>query len=396
MEKQPLHILFLPRWYPNRYDPMPGLFIQRQAEALAVRHEVLVLYLHPDPDAPNRFEIDYAEENRVHVIRVYYRVSGSSSPLTSLAKATAFWMAFRRGWEMTGGFQPDIVHSHILTRTALSGWRLARKFGVPHILSEHWSRYFPENGTYRGVFRKWITRLVVSRSDALIAVSEKLRGALENQGLHGPGLKPGAMEIIPNIIPSGWSPLSFPLKPHEGKRILHVSCFEDKSKNISGFLEALALLYTYRQDFTCTLIGEGPDLEQMKQRASALGLTEPVLRFAGLIEGEALADQYRESDVTVVTSRYETFGTVIIESLACGTPVLSTDVGVAGEVIKEGNGALITQTDPTGIAMAIHEFLNRIPVSTPEEISKGIAERYAPETVAALLEEIYRKRIAHD
>ncbi|MBL6950838.1 MAG: hypothetical protein ISR57_09370, partial [Bacteroidales bacterium] len=74
-----LNILFLPRWYPNRHDPMPGLFIQRQAESLAKSNQVVVLYVHPDSECPCEFEIDYAEEQGVNVIRVYYQVPAPSA-----------------------------------------------------------------------------------------------------------------------------------------------------------------------------------------------------------------------------------------------------------------------------------------------------------------------------
>jgi len=65
-----LKILFLPRWYPHRYDTMTGLFIQRQAEAVSIYCYVAVLYVHADEQAANRYEIDFADENGIRVVRV--------------------------------------------------------------------------------------------------------------------------------------------------------------------------------------------------------------------------------------------------------------------------------------------------------------------------------------
>ena len=126
---QSLNILFLPRWYPNRHDPMPGLFIQKQAEVLAKSNQVAVLYVHPDPECPNEFEIDYAEEAGVNVIRVYYRVPApSTSFFTPFVHITRFIRAHLRGLDMVSDFSPDIVHSHILTRTGAVGYWLARRW----------------------------------------------------------------------------------------------------------------------------------------------------------------------------------------------------------------------------------------------------------------------------
>ena len=60
-----IKVLFLPRWYPHKHDPMPGLFIQRQAEALTSDCDVAVIYVHPDPNCPNKIEVDFCEEKSV-------------------------------------------------------------------------------------------------------------------------------------------------------------------------------------------------------------------------------------------------------------------------------------------------------------------------------------------
>jgi hypothetical protein len=96
------HILLLPRWYPHRYDPMPGLFVRYQAEALTAHCEVSVLYVHPDPHCPNAVETDFAVENGVHVIRVYYRPSSSG-----IGRWRRFYNAHLTGLAFLGSPGPD-------------------------------------------------------------------------------------------------------------------------------------------------------------------------------------------------------------------------------------------------------------------------------------------------
>jgi len=386
-----LNILFLPRWYPNRHDPMPGLFIQRQAEALAKSNRVVVLYVHPDPDCPNEFEIDYAEEEGVNVIRVYYRVpAASTSFFAPFVHMFRFVRAHLRGLDMVGDFSPDLVHSHILTRTGVMGYWISRRLKVPHVISEHWSRYFPENNTYSGGLRKFLTRYVVRRAAGVIAVSGKLKHAMEacrlrNRNYH----------IVPNVIDTGLFTFSPVAERGSMKQFIHVSCFEDRSKNISGFLAAVKQLRKERSDFRCIMVGEGPDLENMQHQAMELGLMGDCVFFTGLKEGDELAALYQQSGFSVLSSRYETFGTVVIESLVCGTPVVATNVGIVPEVITSGNGIIVPTEDEDALRDALSEMLDRCDSFDREAIREGMINKYSPEAVENQLTEIYRNIPGH-
>ncbi|MCX6283164.1 MAG: glycosyltransferase family 4 protein, partial [Bacteroidetes bacterium] len=173
-----LKILFVPRWYPGRLDPMPGLFIRRQAEALAKQHTVLVISVCPDPACSKKFEVVHANENSVRVCRVYYKTSRGMPIVSKLINIFRYVRAHHWGYMSFMPFEVDIVHGHILTREIFFSWYMARKQRKPYVISEHWSRYFPENGTYKGLFRKWMTRLLLKKSAGLIAVSESLAEAM--------------------------------------------------------------------------------------------------------------------------------------------------------------------------------------------------------------------------
>ncbi|MGE5424945.1 MAG: hypothetical protein ACM3N9_06255, partial [Syntrophothermus sp.] len=86
MDKK-LRILFLPKWYPNRFDPMPGLFIQRQAESISENCDVAVLSVHPVLHAPNKYEIDVAWETGVFTVRVYYNAGNGRSFFSRMTSA---------------------------------------------------------------------------------------------------------------------------------------------------------------------------------------------------------------------------------------------------------------------------------------------------------------------
>ncbi|TSA25372.1 MAG: glycosyltransferase family 4 protein [Bacteroidetes bacterium] len=391
MPIHPLNILFLPRWYPHRYDPMPGLFIQRQAEALATRHHVVVLYVHPDPGCPSEFEIDFAEENGVTVVRVYYKIPEIVLPgIYQALTIASFYRAHQRGLEVVGDFIPDVIHSHVLTRTAMIGHYLSRRYRVPHVISEHWSRYFAGNLSYRGWLRKWFTKYLVRKADTIIPVSEVLHRAMVSWRLVN-----DRYVVIPNIV----DPISIPdypekredhrERPAARRQILHVSCFDDRAKNISGLLDSLLELSKKRSDFQCLLVGTGPDLKEMQHRATELGLLGTTVFFPGLKDQHELAILYEQSDFTVLSSRYETFGTVVIESLACGTPVLSTAVGIAPEVITAENGILIPVNDRQALTEGLDRMLDRCDSYERKLVRASVPQRFTCESVANQLSSVY-------
>ncbi len=373
------NILILPRWYPNRYDLMSGLFVRTQAEALTSRCDVTVLYVHADADCPNMTESEFSVENGVNVIRVYYRPS--PNPLTGWYR---FCQAHNAGLALLGGQTPDLIHVQILTREGYMGYRLSRRMKVPFLISEHWSRYFPENDFFRNPVKMAVTRFIVRRSAAIVAVSGKLKEAMIAKGLNHP-----FFPVIPNVIDTTrFHPV--PKSRTEGRRqVVHVSCFDDRSKNISGLLDAVAIVAVKRNDFNIRLVGEGRDLGAMKDHAERLGLSESLVTFAGLKEGEALVREYADADFSVVSSRFETFGTVIPESLSCGTPVLSTEVGIASGLISDENGLIVPPGDTERLAAGFLEMLERCENFDPHRVSASVGDRFSPETVASGLTELY-------
>ena len=134
-----LHILNLARWYPNRTDPMPGLFIQRHVEATARFAEVALVYAHgveAEASVP-LYEIDYEEKAGVRTARVYYRLPKAGIPLISSGtKIARFFIANFKGIRKVRypGEKFDVVHVHVLTRLGVLAHANARTF-VDEILN---------------------------------------------------------------------------------------------------------------------------------------------------------------------------------------------------------------------------------------------------------------------
>jgi glycosyltransferase involved in cell wall biosynthesis len=380
-------ILFLARWYPDRYDPMMGLFIKRHAEVAAGFADVAVLYLRVAPGKPIGTEIDHQLENGVVTTLVYY---GTKSILPSfiIKRITGFLfaIAFIKGYRflLDSWGKPDIIHVNILTRLGLMALCLRKFQGIKYVITEHWSRYLPVTGTYKGFLRKYITKVVVGNAEAVSTVSENLAKAMQSHGLANKHFM-----VLPNVVDTqDYSPVWTESK-NTKKRFLHISCFEDRSKNISGLLRAISKLAKLRDDFECILVGEGIDLEKMKSLSAELGLSESQVRFTGLLEGAKVVEAYQSADFMVMFSNYENMPVVISETLSCGLPVVATSVGGIPEYINHTNGKLVAAHDEVALLEAIIFMLDHSSDFDKQRIRQNAVDIFSKQAVSQKLKDLY-------
>ncbi len=378
------------RWYPNRYDPMFGLFIKRHAEAVAIFAETGVIYAHPVTDGKLKktYELDYRFEKGVHTARVYYL---TFKPGKSVVKQTiniyryfkANYLGRRLLVEKLG--KPDIHHVHILTRPAVIAFFYHIILHIPYVVSEHWSRYL-RTGSFTGNLRKSVTRMVVKSASAVTTVTKNLANAMqENHRLTN-----RAYSVLANVV----DPIfyrDYPKRlPNNETTFVHVSCFEDQSKNISGLLRVARLLNDNGHRFKLILIGEGMDFDSMVHYATDLGLKDNQVVFTGLLQGKALVKKMLEADALVVSSHYENLPVVIIEGMALGLPVISTRVGGIDEIVDTSNGCLVTPGDEQQLAQAMAQFIEGSLAFNPELIKDKSRATYSSEAVGEKIAALYQ------
>ncbi len=119
------------------------------------------------------------------------------------------------------------------------------------------------------------------------------------------------------------------------KIILHVSCFDESAKNIKGLLNSLKMLSYRRNDFKMIFIGTGVDFKEVVDYSVKLNFPEDMIHFTGERTPGEVAEYMKNADFLVLFSNYENAPVVISESLICGKPVISTDVGGISEFVNE-------------------------------------------------------------
>ncbi|HIJ57749.1 MAG TPA: glycosyltransferase [Deltaproteobacteria bacterium] len=174
--------------------------------------------------------------------------------------------------------------------------------------------------------------------------------------------------------------------------ILYVGRF-DPVKGLDRLLEAL----THLRDYRIRLVivgGDGPETEdaQTLMRLSQKWGVQDIVTFEGRITQENLPPYYSAADVLVVPSHYESFGLVGLESLACGTPVVSTKVGVLDRLLQDGmNGSIVPNGCPKALALSIETFINGTSLKdSTSEVIRTSVEDYSWSNVATAIIDEYK------
>lgn len=381
-----MKVLFLSKWYPNRYDAMEGLFVRKHAEAASRIGDISVLFVKESKG--KAFETEENWFKKVHEIYVYYPESNFpivGKLIKTINWTRAYWIGFHALKKSEG--LPDLIHANILTRTAIIALTAQWLYKIPYVVTEHWSRYLKARKSYNGWLRKRLTELVVHNAKTIMPVSTCLKDAMLENGLYHNDYR-----IINNVVDDFFFQSKLLNEKHDKTQFLHISCFDEEAKNVKGILEAVKLLTEKRNDFELTIIGTGVDYQSVYDYAENIKVLDSV-HFLGEKTPQEVMNHFQHSDVFVLNSNFETSGVVIMESLACGKPVITTNVGIASNVInKDGsnNGSIIPFRNPQKLAETMNWMMDHLHEYDAQKIREG-AQIFSYDAVSKALNTIYTK-----
>jgi glycosyltransferase involved in cell wall biosynthesis len=335
---------------------MAGLFVQKHAEAVKEQGvDVRVLY---------------SENTGIAWLRDMYQG----------------WKRLRREWGL-----PHVVQMNVLDKNGLLALWLRWRFRIPYIIIEHWSGYLPVNFSFRGGWHAWFMRHVAKRATCILPVSQMLEDAMKACGIENKHWQ-RIHNVVDDFFYHPISPLT--ITPKGGKfRFLHVSCFDEKAKNVQGMLRAVRKLANKRQDFELIIVGTGVDHMQTMAYAEQLQFPNDMLTFTGEQTPYQVAQWMQQSDCFVLFSNYENAPVVLSECLATGLPIISSRAGGIPEMITETDGILVNTQDEHQLTNAMLWMMELVSKYPPQPIREH-GRKYSYAAVGKQLVELYQKVMA--
>ena len=355
-----MRILFLSTMFPDGEHPSRGIYNYELCRALARDHEIHVICPRPWPEmVRSRLNRQRRREDPVTAAAGF----GCSRPgywyppkMLRTRYGAFLWQSIRGTVQrLEKDFRPDAILSYWAHPDGEAAQCAAREADVPHAVIVGGSDVLllPKCRA-RGARVKQ----VLADSDAVIAVSEGLRQSV---------IKLGTPAETVHTIRQGVDPERFHPDADDGMRhrfdlpgdrpvLLWVGRMVGV-KGLDVLIDSCARLRSSGRSFLLCLIGGGPDQPAVEQLVEERGLTDSV-RFVGTVGHDALPHWYRAADVTLLSSWSEGLPNVLRESLACGTPFVSTDVGSIGEIADDRFAVLVKSGDAAGLADGIRDVLD--------------------------------------
>ena len=260
----------------------------------------------------------------------------------------------------------DLIHSHYWLSGRLGSW-VQDRWDLPHIVMFH------TLGTVKN-----ITGVADQEPDLRIATEKKLVKTCQRILAPTTGEKNNLLTYYNapagkiGVVPCGVNLDLFQPMDRAAARqrlgfddnesiVLYVGRF-DPMKGIDRLLEAMTHLRHHRGLRLVIIGGDGPDTPEYQnlQKLARKSGIQNMVTFVGRIEQKHLPPYYSAADVLVMPSYYESFGLVGLESLACGTPVVATEVGAMRNILRDGEtGQIVIHPNPRALAQAIETFITR-------------------------------------
>ncbi|MEO8780050.1 MAG: glycosyltransferase family 4 protein [Rhodanobacter sp.] len=358
-----IRLLVFTSLYPNAAQPRHGVFVEERLRHLVDSGRVEATVVAPVPWFPlqhpmfgaySRFASVPKKEERhgIKILHPRYPV------IPKLGMNIAPFLLYRallpvlRQLKVEGP-DFDLIDAHYFYPDGVAAVRLGAAIGTPVVISARGSdvTWIPR---YRRPRRQ--IQWAAEHASAVVTVSQALKDSLVALGTH-----PQKITVLRNGVdldrfePRDRSAIRarLVLKGSVWLTVGHLV----ELKGVDIVIEALAQV----ADATLLIAGEGPERHRLQQLVERLGLSARV-RFLGAIPHDELCEYYNAADAMVLASSREGMPNVVLEAMACGTPVVATAVGGIPELITVPEaGELMRERRPEAVVQAWNTLQARHP-----------------------------------
>ena len=351
-----LRIAVVTRYFPSSAEPWQGRSAYQTLRVLARQADVRVffpnaaypLWLRPRSRSYNALDPSFSPPD---VKASYYDYS--ALPLVS--RPFNGWMAARALLPHVRGFAPDVIFSCFLYPEGYAALKIGKILSVPVVAMSIGSDINRIGDPISALH----TQAVLREADFVVTVSGDLRR------------KAVAMAAPPEkarAILNGCDLAVFHVKDRpEARQRLHIDPAAeavvyigrmDVKKGLRELVDATASLHTQRPELHVYLVGEGPDRQVIESAIQAHSAASYIHALQGCASDD-VAVWMAAADLVTLPSYMEGCPNVVLEALACGRPVVATNVGGIPELMNDECGSLVPPRDPAALAHALASVLDR-------------------------------------
>ena len=378
-----IHVLIIPSWYPLFKGDIAGSFFREQAIALR-KYGYTVGVIYPQIRGLKKI---------LSIMRKPYGVTHENDEGINTLRGYSinFFPKFRNfnknHWIKIGVNlfeiyikkygKPDIIHVHSMIHGAFVAKIIYKKYGVPYIITEH-SSAFVRNLVPEKVLNSLTS--VVHDAKHCLAVSQDFSKYLQSKF----PLK--TWDYIPNMVNEEFLDF-YSLNDNENNTIISVSHL-NKNKNTALLIKSFSILLKKLPNFRLVIGGDGEEFLALQGLVRDLQI-EHAVRFLGNLTRDQVKQEISKSSIFVISSKYETFGVVLIEALALGKPVIATKCGGPDSVIQSNVGLLVENNSVKDLARGLLEVCTNLEKYDSELIRKYCSDNFSERAVISKLTEIY-------
>lgn len=389
-------ILVLPSWYP----PRGGEFFKEHSQALAaegldvtvvasietsLRKHGLRAWLWGKgiPKVSHNKDINPGAFNEYRSIfrtlPLLYR-SNIERWIRHAEQMTARWIRYNG--------KPDLIQAHSSIWAGVVAARIKKRYGIRYVITEHRSRFVFNTPEAEKMFAPWHYPLLeeaFGQADQIVTVS----GSLQKKICEIAPKHIGTITTIPNMVDTRFFTPALKPPPPQPFRFFALAHLEP----VKGFDTLIDAIYLLKQDgapdFRLVIGGDGSQRNQLESQADRLGLSH-CISFAGALTRPRVLQHLHAAHAFVLPSRFEAFGVVFIEAMACGLPVIAGRSGGPESFITNDCGIIVNPDQPAELAATMAVMMEEYSRYNHDTIWKNTLNKYSPKVIAEQYIDLYQ------
>ncbi len=389
-EEKRYKVVVIPSWYP----PRGGGFFREHSIALAeagLEVHVLAGIETGLRDDPRRYFTSGKQIKACFGISEHQRIirriplGGRRNAMIWVNRVAAMYAEFCKEFG-----HPDIILAHSSMWAGLAAARIKQQWNTPFVITEHRGRFTGIGELSGMMFKPWqipLLREAFTSAGHIVTVSRALQAKIGEMS----NIEASGFSCIPNMTDTDFFHIKKQNKNNKGPFTFLSVANHEPLKGLDVLIRSFAILREQsRHPVRLIIGGKGTDTPSFQKLVHQQNVQKDVI-CKGFLNRDQLLLQMQRADAFVLPSRFEAFGIVLIEAMACGLPLIATRSGGPEEIVTEECGILCEPDNPGSLAGKMQQMIHTLDRYQPERIRALCLNRYSKKTVTGAYIRLFEK-----